>query len=63
MEPVVQGRETLANVLEAMKADTRQFARRQRTWLRAVEGTHWHHPDERAALLQRVEDFLKSARK
>ncbi len=32
MEPVVQGREILANVLEAMKKDTRQFARRQRTW-------------------------------
>ena len=36
MQPVVDGLDTLADVLEAMKRDTRRFARRQRTWLRGV---------------------------
>lgn len=58
MQPVIEGREILANVLEEMKRDTRQFARRQRTWLRAVEGAVWLHPDERAQAEERVDAFL-----
>jgi tRNA dimethylallyltransferase len=46
MQPVVEGLETLANVREQMKHDTRQFARRQRTWLRRVEGALWCRPEE-----------------
>ncbi len=38
MQPVIEGRETLAHVLEEVKRDTRQFARRQRTWLRGESG-------------------------
>ena len=34
--PVMQGRDTLANALVAMRRDTRHFARRQITWLRRV---------------------------
>ena len=33
---VVDGQDTLANALPAMQRDTRRFARRQRTWIRAV---------------------------
>ena len=36
--PVAQGRETLEMALPRMCTDTRQFARRQRTWLRKVAG-------------------------
>jgi tRNA dimethylallyltransferase len=58
MEPVVEGRDTLANVLPAMQRDTRQFARRQRTWLRAVAGVEWYGPEPREAILRRVERFV-----
>ncbi len=58
IQPVVDGLDTLVNALEAMKVDTRRFARRQRTWLRAVPGVHWHRPDELAAISARVERFL-----
>jgi tRNA dimethylallyltransferase len=39
MQPVVDGLETLAGVLEALKRDTRRFARRQRTWREASPGS------------------------
>jgi tRNA dimethylallyltransferase len=58
MEPVVEGRDTLANVLPAMQRDTRQFARRQRTWLRAVADVEWHDPEPHEAILRRVERFV-----
>jgi tRNA dimethylallyltransferase len=59
MQPVVDGLDTLANVLEAMRRDTRQFARRQRTWLRRVEGVAWMHPDHGETIGRRVARFLE----
>jgi tRNA A37 N6-isopentenylltransferase MiaA len=41
-----------------MRRDTRQFARRQRTWLRKVAGVRWHTPDEPKAIFAAVESFL-----
>ena len=61
MQPVIDGRETLAQVLELMKRDTRQFARRQRTWWRAVKEACWVHPEEGAAIEARVTRFLEEA--
>jgi tRNA dimethylallyltransferase len=58
MQPVIEGHDTLANVLVAMQHDTRQFARRQRTWLRAVAGLEWLHPELREQLELRVKGFL-----
>jgi len=58
MTPVVEGADTLANALEVMRRDTRQFARRQRTWLRKVAGVRWHKPDEPKAIFAAVESFL-----
>jgi tRNA dimethylallyltransferase len=58
MQPVIDGLETLANVCEAMKRDTRQFARRQRTWFRGVAGIEWFDPAARAAIEARVAKFL-----
>jgi tRNA dimethylallyltransferase len=58
MQPVVEGRDTLANVLPAMQRDTRQFARRQRTWLRAVPAVEWLEPEPLEAIVGRVGRFL-----
>jgi tRNA dimethylallyltransferase len=58
IQPVVAGVDTLANALVAMQADTRRFARRQRTWLRRVEGVEWLDPGRDADVFARVERFL-----
>lgn len=58
IQPVVDGDDTLANALKAMKADTRRFARRQRTWLRKVPDVIWVDPADREAIRQRVRAFL-----
>jgi tRNA dimethylallyltransferase len=58
MQPVIEGTETLRNVLEQMKRDTRQFARRQRTWFRGVRDAVWVHPDDAAGIEARVAAFL-----
>ena len=61
MNPVVDGGDTLANAVVEMGKDTRQFARRQRTWLRAVEGVEWLDPREEGAILARTEAFLNDS--
>jgi tRNA dimethylallyltransferase len=58
MEPVIRGHETLVNVLAQMQHDTRQFARRQRTWFRAIEEAEWMRPDAEAEITARVKEFL-----
>jgi tRNA dimethylallyltransferase len=59
IQPVVDGSDTLANAVEAMKVDTKRFARRQRTWLRAVPDVHWHDPRQAPAIFERVAKFLE----
>ncbi|HEY5657868.1 MAG TPA: tRNA (adenosine(37)-N6)-dimethylallyltransferase MiaA [Myxococcota bacterium] len=61
MLPVARGSDTLANALPLMQRDTRRFARRQRTWLRAVPEAVWMDPRELAAVFERVERFLSCA--
>jgi tRNA dimethylallyltransferase len=58
MLPVAAGSDTLANALEAMRRDTRRFARRQRTWLRAVPEAIWVDPRAPSEIHKRVESFL-----
>jgi len=58
INPVADGRDTLANALPAMQTDTRRFARRQRTWLRKVEEAVWCDPREPDGVLARVDRFL-----
>jgi tRNA dimethylallyltransferase len=58
MQPVIDGSDTLANVLAAMQKDTRQFARRQRTWLRSLPDAVWMQPDDEDGLDSAVERFL-----
>jgi tRNA dimethylallyltransferase len=58
MQPVIDGADTLANVLVEMQKDTRHLARRQRTWLRSRPDAVWMHPDDEEALLETVGAFL-----
>jgi tRNA dimethylallyltransferase len=58
MAPVVEGRDTLANALVAMQRDTRRFARRQRTWLRAVPEAVWLDPAESDRICGLVDAFV-----
>jgi tRNA dimethylallyltransferase len=61
IQPVVDGADTLVNAVHAMKADTKRFARRQRTWLRAVPEVVWVDPTRSAGILERVDRFLRVA--
>jgi len=61
INPVVDGIDTLANALVAMQADTRRFARRQRTWLRKVDDVVWLDPEDREAIFDRVKAFLSAS--
>jgi len=62
IQPVADGADTLVNALPAMQADTRRFARRQRTWVRAVPDVHWHDPREPEPVFERVGRFLAAER-
>ena len=59
LHAVVEGADTLANALVAMQRDTRRFARRQRTWHRAVPEALWLRPDEGDQIQKTVEAFLQ----
>lgn len=58
LHAVVDGLDTLANVLESMRRDTRRFARRQRTWWRGVPEAVWMHPEDEDGIAKAVEAFL-----
>ncbi|MEZ4292791.1 MAG: tRNA (adenosine(37)-N6)-dimethylallyltransferase MiaA [Myxococcota bacterium] len=58
IQPVVDGADTLVNALAALETDTRRFARRQRTWIRAVPDVEWFDPADADAIFARVERFL-----
>lgn len=62
IQPVLEGRQTLAAMLPLLQQDTRRFARRQRGWLRGVAGLQCFHPQREAAqALGAVARFLEAA--
>jgi len=61
MQPVLEGRATLADALREMRRDTRRFARRQRTWLRKVPQAIWMDPGDVPQIEKTVEAFLGEA--
>ena len=60
MQPVLDGQETLAGVRTAMVRDTKQYARRQRTWFRRVEGAVWIGSEGRRAKPRTVGPMLRT---
>jgi len=60
MQPVLEGRATLADALRDMQRDTRHFARRQRTWLRKVPEAIGVDPGDLEGIARRVEAFLRA---
>ncbi len=61
IQAVVDGSDTLVNALAAIKTDTRRFARRQRSWLRAVPDVRWCDPADAAQISEQVERFLAAS--
>lgn len=57
MQPVVDGADTLANVLPMMKRDTWRLVRRQRTWLRGIPAVQWFDPRDEASVQRSVAEF------
>ena len=61
INPVVDGSDTLTNATLAMQRDTRRFAKRQRTWLRAVPEVVYVDPSRVGRLHEAVGEFLDGA--
>jgi tRNA dimethylallyltransferase len=61
MQPVLEGRATLADALAEMQRDTRHFARRQRTWLRKVPEALRVDPADLDPIFRAVEAFHRDA--
>ncbi|MCH2171094.1 tRNA (adenosine(37)-N6)-dimethylallyltransferase MiaA [Myxococcota bacterium] len=60
MNVVADGQCTLDQALASMQRDTRHFARRQRTWLRALDNVHRHTPDDVPGIQELVVRFLET---
>lgn len=63
LEQYVKGDGELDVSIEALKRSTRRYAKRQLTWFRRDENTHWFYVDEyesTAQLVAAVEEFLSS---
>ncbi len=58
LRAVVEGERTLEMALSGLQADTRRFARRQRTWVRKVPDVQWLDPDHADPIFAAVERFL-----
>lgn len=55
----VGGRMSLDEAISLTKADTRQYAKRQMTWFRKMEGVAWFSPGDRAGLEEYVQNHLQ----
>jgi tRNA dimethylallyltransferase len=60
MLDLIGGRCDRQTTLAAMKRDTRRYAKRQLTWFRADPGVVWIAVESRAAIRQRIDEFLSS---
>ena len=58
-----QGSESLAECIERVKASTRQFARRQETWFRALSECTWVPVQEGAEPARVAEQIVELAAK
>lgn len=46
LAPYFNGKKSLAECLESLKAETRHYAKRQLTWFRKNENVNWVYPDD-----------------
>lgn len=62
--PYFRGEITLDDAIEKIKQDSRHYAKRQLTWFRNKEPTHWfdliNHPDDFKQIKRLVTSWLKS---
>lgn len=54
----LSGRLGLDDAVEELKKDTRNFSKRQFTWLRAQKELEWLQPDRMDPIMERVEEFF-----
>jgi tRNA dimethylallyltransferase len=47
-------------MLRELEVKIRQFAKRQKTWLKRDEAIHWFKPEERADAISKVGDFISA---
>ena len=53
----LEGKHDLRRAVELIQQHTRNYAKRQLTWFRAVEGVEWFSPGDVEAVVARVADF------
>jgi len=55
----LRGRMSLDAAVSLTKADTRQYAKRQMTWFRKMDGVAWFSPEDRAGLEEYIQNHLQ----
>jgi tRNA dimethylallyltransferase len=55
----IRGGMGLEEAVSLTKADTRQYAKRQMTWFRKMDGVAWFSPDDRSGLEEYVQNHLQ----
>ncbi len=55
---LIEGQYTREEMLEKLKQHSRNYAKRQMTWLKKQENIHWFHPDDKVKLLQYLQQML-----
>lgn len=56
----LEGKITLAQAIDAIKQNTRRFAKRQLTWFRKTENIHWFNPKEEKKVISFIEKEITS---
>jgi len=51
------GKNTLEEAIEKIKANSRKYARKQLTWFRKDQDIHWFHPDQEAEILNLITNY------
>jgi tRNA dimethylallyltransferase len=54
----LEGKHDLSRAVELIKQHTRNYAKRQLTWFRSVEGIEWFAPRSSEAVIDRVSAFV-----
>jgi len=54
----LEGKCTLQEAVEKIKANTRQYARRQITWLRRDKEYHWYHPEQKEEIIKLITESI-----